>query len=151
MLKQFIQNNYIKMWHVYTPDHLLLDRSPKIGPLITRWELDKFKDYSKKNCGTSKILTLLYQQFLNLFISQRNMSGPRLRALSNNRWSRVTPDHIFLDSAPNLGPLISRWEINKIENCWYKSVQTLEVLKLLFQQFLNLLNFIPNEIWVVQY
>ncbi len=26
-----------------------------------------------------------------------------------------TPDHILLDSAPNLGPLISRWEINKFE------------------------------------
>jgi hypothetical protein len=23
-------------------DHLLLDRSPNIGPLISRWELDKF-------------------------------------------------------------------------------------------------------------
>ncbi len=41
-------------------------------------------------------------------------------------------------SALNLGPLISRWEINKFENCWYKSVRILEVLKLLFQQFLNL-------------
>jgi hypothetical protein len=28
-----------------------------------------------------------------------------------------TPDHLLLDSAPNLGPLISRWEINKFENC----------------------------------
>ncbi len=24
--------------------------------------------------------------------------------------------HLLLDSAPNLGPLISRWEINKFEN-----------------------------------
>jgi hypothetical protein len=31
-----------------------------------------------------------------------------------------------LDSAPNLGPLISRWEINKFENCWYKSFRILE-------------------------
>jgi hypothetical protein len=29
-------------------------------------------------------------------------------------------------------------EINKFENCWYKSVRILEVLKLLFPQFLNL-------------
>jgi hypothetical protein len=50
----------------------------------------------------------------------------------------VPPDHLLLDSAPNLGPLISRWEINQFENCWYKSVTILEVLKLLFQQFLNL-------------
>ncbi len=40
--------------------------------------------------------------------------------------------------APNLGPLISRREINKFETCWYKSVRILKVLKLLFQQFLNL-------------
>ncbi len=31
--------------------------------------------------------------------------------------STSTPDHLFLDSAPNLGPLISCWEINKFENC----------------------------------
>ncbi len=29
-----------------------------------------------------------------------------------------TPDHLLLDSAPNLGPLIPRWEVNKFENCW---------------------------------
>jgi hypothetical protein len=27
-----------------TPDHLLLDRSPNIEPLMSRWELDKFKN-----------------------------------------------------------------------------------------------------------
>ncbi len=52
----------------------------------------------------------------------------------------LPPNHLFLDSAPNLGPLISSWEINKLENCWYKSVRILEVLKLLFQQFLNMLS-----------
>jgi hypothetical protein len=36
---------------------------------------------------TSRILTLSYQQFSNLLISQRDMSGPRLGALSNNMWS----------------------------------------------------------------
>jgi hypothetical protein len=50
----------------------------------------------------------------------------------------IPSDHLLLDSAPNLGPLISRWEINKLENCWYKSVRILQVLKLLFQQPLNL-------------
>ncbi len=46
--------------------------------------------------------------------------------------------HILFDSSSNLGPLISRWEINKFENCWYKRVRILEVLKHLFQNFLNL-------------
>jgi hypothetical protein len=67
------------------PDHLLLDMSPNIGPLISRWELDKFKNCWNKSFKTSNILTLLYQQFSNLLISQRYMSGPRLGALSNNR------------------------------------------------------------------
>jgi hypothetical protein len=30
---------------------------------------------------------------------------------------KVVPDQLSLDSAPNLGPLISRWEINKFDNC----------------------------------
>ncbi len=51
--------------------------------------------------------------------------------------SHIHPDHLLLVSAPNLGPIISRWEINEFENCWYKSVRILEVLKLLFQQYLN--------------
>jgi hypothetical protein len=28
----------------------------------------------------------------------------------------VPPDYLFLDSAPNLGPLISRWESDKFKN-----------------------------------
>jgi hypothetical protein len=43
---------------------------------------------------------------------------------------------LLLDSATDLGPLISRWEINKF--CSYKSVRISEVLRLLFQEFLNL-------------
>jgi hypothetical protein len=31
--------------------------------------------------------------------------------------SDIAPDHLLLDSAPNLGPLISRWETKKFENC----------------------------------
>jgi hypothetical protein len=29
------------------------------------------------------------------------------------RFEMVTPNHLFLDSVKNIGPLISRWEINK--------------------------------------
>ncbi len=71
----------------HTPGHLLLDRSPNIGPLISRWELDKFYNCWNKSFRTAKILTLLYQQSSNLLISQRDMSGPRIGALSTNRWS----------------------------------------------------------------
>ncbi len=69
------------------PDHLFLDRSFNIGPLIYRWELGKFKSCWNKSFRTSKIRKLLHHQFSNLLISQRDISGPRLGALSNNRWS----------------------------------------------------------------
>jgi hypothetical protein len=68
-----------------TPDYLLLDRSPNIGPLISRWELDKLKNCWNKSFRTSKILTILYQQFLNLLISQRDKSGSRLGAVGHCR------------------------------------------------------------------
>ncbi len=71
-------------------DHLLLDGLPNLGPLISRWELDKFKNCWNNSFRTSKILTLLYQQFLNLSSSEWDMSGPRLGTLSNNRWSGVS-------------------------------------------------------------
>jgi hypothetical protein len=67
------------------PDHLLLDRSPNIGPPVSRWELDKFENCWNKSFRTSKILTLLYRQLSNLLIFQQDMSGPRLGTLSNNR------------------------------------------------------------------
>ncbi len=33
------------------------------------------------------------------------------------------PNRLLLGSAPNLGPSISCWKIDKFENCWYKSVR----------------------------
>jgi hypothetical protein len=67
------------------PDHLFLDSAPNLGPLISRSELDTFKNFWNKRFKTSKILIFLYQQFLNSLISQQDMSGPRLGALSSNR------------------------------------------------------------------
>ncbi len=58
---------------ILPPDPLLLDRSPNIGPLISRWELDKFKTCRNKSFRTSKTLKLLYQQFPNLLISQQDI------------------------------------------------------------------------------
>jgi hypothetical protein len=39
--------------HMVPPDHLLLDSAPTIGPLVSRWELDKFKNYWNKSLRTS--------------------------------------------------------------------------------------------------
>ncbi len=69
------------------PDRLLLDSAPNHGPLISCWELDKLENCWNKSFRSSRILKLLYQQFPNLLISQRDMSGPRLGALANKRWS----------------------------------------------------------------
>jgi hypothetical protein len=52
-----------------------------------------------------------------------------------------------LDRSPNFGPLISRWKINKFENCWYKSVRIFEVLKVLFEQFLVFVKFPTRYEW----
>ncbi len=45
----------------------------------------------------------------------------RFRSCKNfccaNEFLFLSPDHLLLDSAPNLEPLISHWEINKFENC----------------------------------
>jgi hypothetical protein len=71
------------------PDYVSLDSAPNLGPLISCWELDTFKNFWNKSFITSKILTHLYQQCSNLF-SQRDKRGPRLGVLSNKRLSRGT-------------------------------------------------------------
>ncbi len=68
-------------------DHLLLDSAPNLGPLISRWEINKFNNCCYKSVRILEVLKLLLQQFLNLTSSQRDMSGPILWDLSNNRWS----------------------------------------------------------------
>ncbi len=88
-LKPVYCGNAVLIDSVDYPPITTLDSAPNIGPLISRWELDKFKHCCNKNFRTSKIRTILYQQFLNLLISQRDMSGPILGALSNNRWLGV--------------------------------------------------------------
>ncbi len=92
-----LPNPFFSLCHLFwtfhetlPPDHLLLDSAPNLGKLISRWELDKFKNCWNKSFRTSNILTFLYQQFSNLLHSQKDMSGPRLGALSNNMWSGGT-------------------------------------------------------------
>ncbi len=69
------------------PDHLFLESAPNLGPLISRLGINKFENCWRKSVRILKVLKLLFQQFLNLSRSQRDMSGPILGALSNNRWS----------------------------------------------------------------
>ncbi len=62
---------------------------PNLGPLISRWEIDKFENCWYKSVRILEVLKLLFPQFLNLSSSQRDMSGPKLGDVSNNRSSRV--------------------------------------------------------------
>jgi hypothetical protein len=40
--------------------------------------------------------------------------------------SLATPDHLSLDKSPDIGPLISRWELDIFKNCWNKSLEPLK-------------------------
>ncbi len=78
------------------PDHLILDNTPNLGPLISRWKINQFENCWYKSVRILEALKLLFQQFLNLSCSQRDMSGPILGALSNNRWSGGTRAQIII-------------------------------------------------------
>jgi hypothetical protein len=99
--------------------------------------------------------TVLYPVYMAGCMSTQNYRSWRASLLNIDGVRAVSPDEtvplycirvrtvythnlLLLNSAPNLGPLLSHWEINKYENCWYKSVRILQVLKLLFQQCFNL-------------
>ncbi len=83
---QHNQNQTKITWN--TPDHLLLDNAPDLGPLISCGKIKKFENCWYKSVRILEVLKLSFQQFLHLWSSQRDMSGPKLGALSNNRWSR---------------------------------------------------------------
>ncbi len=68
-------------------DHLLLASAPNRGPFMSRWEINKLENCLYKSVSILEVLKLLLRQFLNLTSSQRDMSGPILGDLSNNRWS----------------------------------------------------------------
>jgi hypothetical protein len=57
------------------------------------------------------------------------------------------PNHLILDRCPYIGPLISRWELDKFKNCWNKSFRTSKIMTLLYQKFLNLVNFLTRYEW----
>ncbi len=98
-----------------------------------------FISYFFRDLHSIYFLTILVSYFIFVGLSRGRREKSCFQNHRNSQHCRlVPPDNLLLDSAPNLGPLISRWEFNKFENCWYKSVRISEVLKLLFQQYLNL-------------
>ncbi len=73
----------------------------------------------------------LYQQFSNLFVSQRDLSGPRLGAVSNNRWTgvhgRSSISEHFVRSILNLVSLIIHARLYTLGRN-YKSMQMAALL-----------------------
>ncbi len=67
-------------------DHQLLDSAPNLESLISRWEINKSENSSYKSVRIIEVPKLLFEQFLNLSSSQRDMSGPILGDLSNDRF-----------------------------------------------------------------
>ncbi len=57
-------------------------------------------------------------------------------------------DHLLLDRPPNIGPLMSRWELDKFKNCWKKALEPLKSWYFCISHFW--ICQVPNEIWVVQ-
>jgi hypothetical protein len=119
--------NVLRLWNTKNKDFF---NSPTYITSVILWLDDR-----KQNNLASKV-TFDRNFALGPFNNNWVFFSFSSSAIVYSNWS--TPDHLLLDSAPNLGPHISHWEINKFETCWYKSVRILEVLKLLFQQFLNL-------------
>jgi hypothetical protein len=83
-----VESDWEKTVATYVPPiNLLLDCAPNLGPLVSRWEIKKIENCGCKSVRILEVLKLLFQQFLNSSSSQRDMSGPILGDLSNNRWS----------------------------------------------------------------
>ncbi len=72
---------------MYTTIAYYWDSAPNLEPLKSHWEINKFENCSYKSVRILEVLKLMFHQFLNVSSSQRDMSGPRLEALSKNRWS----------------------------------------------------------------
>ncbi len=59
-------------------------------------------------------------QFRSDFVDQLSLQKVNQRVFSEESSPSeptIPPNYLLLDSAPNVGPLISHWEINKFEDC----------------------------------
>ncbi len=99
---------------------LILDHSYFIGI-----EDNKVKNCWYKSVRILEVLKLLFQQFLNLSSSQRNMSGPILGDLSINRWSGVyseMDDVLNTNTCTFYGLFNCRKSIDRRKCNWWRMV-----------------------------
>jgi hypothetical protein len=62
--------------------------------------------------------------------------------------SSITTDHLLSDRSPNIQPLISRWEPDKLKNCSNKSFRNSKIFDTFISNFRTC--WFLNEIRVVQ-
>jgi hypothetical protein len=67
--------------------------------------------------GRSRAVALVILRFHE---PRSQFTSFKSKIVHGRRDAIITPDHILLDSAPNVGPLISRWELDRFKNCWKK-------------------------------
>jgi hypothetical protein len=64
------------------------------------------------------LIPILVLLALVIWPSRRKSYSVQIRfASSQLRTQKMPPDNLLLDSVPNLGPLISHWELDKFKNC----------------------------------
>jgi hypothetical protein len=82
---------------------------------------------------------LLNTDYVSKTNNENTMLFFLLKVCSEISSSNVTlwlpPDHLLLDIAPNLGPLISRWEINQVRKLLIQKCQDFRGSKAFVQQF----------------
>jgi hypothetical protein len=83
----------------------------EIGGIYMLWTVGVSRFFLAKGLTGN----LIVPQVRDLEVSYLKSRKTVMRCLACSE--EVPPDHLLLDNAPNLGPLISRWEINKFENC----------------------------------
>ncbi len=67
------------------------------------------------------VISIFWTQIKRLCSQSQQLACTRFISVVCASDSLIRPnkplDHLILDIAPNLGPLLSRWEINRFENC----------------------------------
>ncbi len=122
----------------YTPTAIFPQKLPNITQLWRNWDGHWPWNYPRLWWQRTK---LWRRRRSSPMVGEANGGKIRGQGQLRLRLEKIYPRSPIIGQCFNLVPLISRWEINKFENCWYNSVRISEVLKLLFRQFLNLSSF----------
>ncbi len=128
-----VQNN----WSDERPGEEADEICPATG--VPWWSRSR-KDASLQDTGAVQCPQELFQPALDLALVGR-VSQVHYRLCSSSApvlifWTvscnvAVPPNHLLLDRSSNIGPLISRWELGQLKNCWNKRFRTSKMLTIL--------------------